>query len=266
MSDLIYKKEGKIGRIILNRPEKRNAINGEIITGIDNALKEAAADDEIRAVILEGAGEKAFTAGFDLKEAMANNITGIVERRADTAAEIEFFLRMWKFPKPIIAKVHGYCIGGGISLAMLSDMIIASEDAVFGNPEIVLGYIPEFPMEAWKMPFNKVREFFYLGKYFSAGEMEKMNVVNMVVPREALEKTAVETAERIAQIPPQSMKMLKYSLNKFYEMQGFHNTVDFTMELFNLGRTHMQQNEVAEFRDDISKGGLKQALNKQYNQ
>lgn len=265
MSDLLYKKEGTIARIILNRPEKRNAINGAIITGIDESLKDAAKDPEVRVVILEGAGEKAFTAGFDLKEAMENNITAIVDRREDTEAEVEFFLRMWHFPKPIIGKIQGYCIGGGVSLAMLCDMIVASENAVFGNPEIVLGFIPEFPMEAWKMPFNKVREFFYLGKYFSAKEMEAMNVVNFVVPFEELDKKAVEVAKRVTQIPADSVKMLKYSMNMVYEMQGFLHTVDFTKELFNLGRTHMQQNEVTEFKEDIEKGGLKAALHKQYN-
>lgn len=165
MSELLYEKQGMIAKIIINRPEKRNALNSAVIHGIDEALKQAAEDPKVRVVILGGAGEKAFTAGFDLKEAMEHNITGVVERRKDTSEEIKFFMRMWNFPKPIVAAIQGYCIGGGITLAMLSDMVIASEDASFGNPEIILGYVPEFPMEVWKMPFNKVREFFYLSKF-----------------------------------------------------------------------------------------------------
>ena len=168
MSELLYEKQGMIAKIIINRPEKRNALNSAVIHGIDEALKQAAEDPKVRVVILGGAGEKAFTAGFDLKEAMEHNITGVVERRKDTSEEIKFFMRMWNFPKPIVAAIQGYCIGGGITLAMLSDMVIASEDASFGNPEIILGYVPEFPMEVWKMPFNKVREFFYLSKFFTA--------------------------------------------------------------------------------------------------
>lgn len=154
MSELLYEKQGMIAKIIINRPEKRNALNSAVIHGIDEALKQAAEDPKVRVVILGGAGEKAFTAGFDLKEAMEHNITGVVERREDTSEEIKFFMRMWNFPKPIVAAIQGYCIGGGITLAMLSDMVIASEDASFGNPEIILGYVPEFPMEVWKMPFN----------------------------------------------------------------------------------------------------------------
>ena len=265
MSDLLYEKQGAIAKIIINRPEKRNALNSAVIHGIDESLRIAAEDDEVRVVILTGAGDKAFTAGFDLKEAMEHNITGVVERRKDTSEEIEFFMRMWHFSKPIVAAIRGYCIGGGITLAMLSDMVIASEDATFGNPEILLGYVPEFPMEVWKMPFNKVREFFYLSKFFTAAEMCDMNVVNQVVPGEKLEETAMAVAERIAQIPPESTKIIKYSLNKCYELQGFRNTVDFVSELFNLGRVHMQTTQVDDFRNDIAEGGLASALKKQYN-
>ena len=264
MNELLYEKQGAIARIIINRPEKRNALNSAVIHGIDESLKMAAEDDEVRVVILTGAGEKAFTAGFDLKEAMEHNITGVVERRKDTSEEIEFFMRMWHFPKPIVAAIRGYCIGG-ITLAMLSDMVIATEDATFGNPEILLGYVPEFPMEVWKMPFNKVREFFYLSKFFTAAEMRDMNVVNQVVPGEKLEETVMAVAERIAQIPPESTKIIKYSLNKCYELQGFRNTIDFVSELFNLGRVHMQTTQVDDFRSDIAEGGLASALKKQYN-
>ena len=247
MSELLYEKQGMIAKIIINRPEKRNALNSAVIHGIDEALKQAAEDPKVR---------------VDLKEAMEHNITGVVERRKDTSEEIKFFMRMWNFPKPIVAAIQGYCIGGGITLAMLSDMVIASEDASFGNPEIILGYVPEFPMEVWKMPFNKVREFFYLSKFFTAAEMRDMNVVNQVVPYEKLEETAMAVANRIAQIPPESAKIIKYSLNKCYELQGFRSTIDFVSEMFNLGRIHMQTTGVDEFRSDIAEGGLKKQYGK----
>lgn len=119
--------------------------------------------------MIRAEGEKAFTAGFDLKESMEHNITDIVERRADTKSEVDFFLYMWYLPKPIISAVQGYCIGGGITIAMMSDLVIAADNASFGNPEIVLGFTPEIPMEHWKLPFNKATEWYFMGKYFSAG-------------------------------------------------------------------------------------------------
>ena len=95
--------------------------------------------------------------------------------------------------------------------------------------------------------------------------MADMNVINMVVPYENLEKEAVKMAERIALIPPESMKMLKHSLNKCCELQGFLSTVDFVAEMFNLGRTYMQTSQVDDFKKDIENGGLKLALDKKYN-
>lgn len=263
MSVLLYEKHGEIAKIILNRPEKRNALNSAMIRGIGESL-EKAADPEVKVLILCGAGEKAFTAGFDLKESMENNITDIVERRADTKSEIDFFMKLWHFPKPVIASVQGYCIGGGNTLSFMSDMIIAADNAQFGNPEMLLGYVPQIPIEIWKMPFNKAREWFYMSKYLSAQELHGLGVVNEVVPFEQLGERTMEVAKQIARVPADSMRMTKYALNKAYELQGLTHTIDFVSEMFNLGRTHMQQNEMAKFRDSINKGGLKAALDEQY--
>lgn len=264
MTDLLYEKSDNIAKIIMNRPKKRNAINSNIMQGLKESFAKAKDDSEVKVVILKGAGDKAFTAGFDLVESMQHNITDVVDRRADTSSEIDFFINMWEFPKPIIAQVQGYCIGGGVTLSFLCDIIVASEDATFGNPEILLGYIPQFPIEIWKMPFNKVREFYYLSKYFTAKEMEKMGVVNFVVPFENLEQKALEVAQQVAKIPHESMRMMKHSINKCYELQGMRHTIDFAAEMFNLGRIHMQKTQVGDFKEGIIKDGLKSALNKVY--
>lgn len=115
------------------------------------------------------------------------------------------------------------------------------------------------------MPFNKAREFFFLSKYFTAKEMADMNVVSMVVPFEKLHGEALKLAERIALVPPESMKMIKHTLNKCCELQGFLSTIDFTSEMFNLGRTYMQTTQVDDFKNDIKNNGLKQAIGKKYN-
>lgn len=264
MSVLLYEKHGEIAKIILNRPEKRNALNAAMLKGIDASLDKAADDDGVKVLILCAAGEKAFTAGFDLKESMDNNITDIVERRKDTKSEIDFFMKLWRFPKPVIASVQGYCIGGGNTMSFMSDMIIAADNAQFGNPEMLLGYVPQIPIELWKMPFNKLREWFYLSKYYTAQELRDMGVVNEVVPYANLEERTMEIARQVAKVPADSMQMTKYALNKAYELQGLTHTIDFVSEMFNLGRTHMQQNEMAKFRDSMNKGGLKAALDEQY--
>lgn len=265
MSVILYEKQDNIGVITLNRPEKRNALNSAMIEGLGNSLHQAADDDEVKVILIKANGEKAFTAGFDLKESMEHNITDVVERRADTAGEVEFFKYLWYLPKFVVSAVQGYCIGGGNTISLMSDMIIAADNATFGNPEIVLGFTPQIPVELWKMPMNKALEWYYMSKYFTAQEMAQIGVVNEVVPFEKLHERAFEVAKQAAKIPADSMKMMKHGIRKCYDIMGFANTLDYTAEMFNLSRTNMQQKEMSEFKKSIESGGLKSALNERYN-
>lgn len=264
MSVILYEKQDNIGIITLNRPEKRNALNSAMIQGLGDYLHQAADDPEVKVIVIRGAGEKAFTAGFDLKESMENNITDIVERRADTRSEVEFFKYLWYLPKPVISAVQGYCIGGGITISLMSDLIIAADNAAFGNPEIVLGYTPEIPVELWKLPMNKAMEWYFESKYFSAEELREIGVVNEVVPFEQLWDRAIEVARLVAKVPAESMGMMKYCIRKVYDLRGFANSLDFTAEMFNLSRTNMQQKDMRSFKASIESGGLKSALNERY--
>lgn len=265
MSVILYEKKENIGIITLNRPEKRNALNSELLAGFGKFLHEAADDPEVKVIIIRAAGEKAFTAGFDLKESMEHNITDIVERRADTASEVEFFKYMWYLPKPIISAVQGYVIGGGITISLMSDLIVAADTATFGNPEIVLGFTPQIPVEIWKLPMNKAIEWYYLSKFFSAEEMREMGVVSKVVPYEQLDEAAMEMAKQIAKVPAESMGMMKHCIRKCFDLRGFSNTLDYTAEMFNLSRTNMQKKDMSSFKSDIESGGLKAALGTRYN-
>ena len=137
---LLYEQIGKVVKLTINRPAKRNAMNHAVIQGLHDAFDKIAADDSVSVVVIGGAGEKAFTAGFDLKESANSNITDVMERRADTHNENALWMKMWNLHKPIITMIHGYTIGGGITIAMLSDMVFAaSEGLTLGNPEVVLG-------------------------------------------------------------------------------------------------------------------------------
>jgi len=196
---------------------------------------------------------------------MEHNITDIVERRADTASELDFFMYMWYLPKPIISAVQGYVIGGGITISLMSDLIVAADTATFGNPEIVLGFTPQIPVEIWKLPMNKAIEWYYLSKFFSAEEMREMGVVTQVVPYEKLDETAMEMAKQIAKVPAESMGMMKHCIRKCFDLRGFSNTLDYTAEMFNLSRTNMQKKDMSSFKSDIESGGLKAALGSRYN-
>jgi enoyl-CoA hydratase len=259
MSILIYEKKDDIGRIIINRPEVRNAINSALVTKLNATLEEVANDDSVRVVIISAAGDKAFSAGFDLKESISSPIIKVPERREDTRFELDTWLKIWDMPKPVIAQVQGYCIGGGLHLALMCDLLIASDDAKFGEPEIQYSYIPDILIEPWKLPFNKARELLYLGGFISAKELYNLGVVNRIVPFEKLEEETLKIAKHLANMPQDTMKMLKYQVNKTYEIMGFKNSMDFAAEMFNLCRINQAQSE-SEFNEIVRTKGLKAAL------
>ena len=265
MSVILYEKVDNIAVITLNRPEKLNALNSAVIHGLHEYMHKAGDDPEVKVIVLRGAGKKAFTAGFDLTEAMGNNITDVVARRADTRSEMDFFMYMWYLPKPIICAVQGYCIGGGIQLAEVSDLIIAADNATFGNPEALLGYTPEWSIDLYKLPLNKLTEWAFLAKYFSAEELREIGFVNEVVPFEQLEERTMEVARLVARIPSESMAIMKYTIRKCYDIRGLSNTLDFCVETFNLNRIRMQQNEAAALKEEIAEGGLSATLKRRYN-
>ena len=240
MSIILYEKTDGIGVITLNRPEKLNALNRELIAGLQHYVRQAGEDPEVKVIVLRGAGKKAFTAGFDLKEMDALNITDVVERRADTHGEVDFFKYMWYLPKPIICAVQGYCIGGGIQFTQVADLIIAADNATFGQPETVLGYTPEMILESYKLPLNKFTEWHFLAKYYSAEELRQMGYVNEVVPYEQLEQRTMEVARQVARIPAESMAIMKYTIRKCYDLRGVANVMDFTAEMFSLNRIRME--------------------------
>ena len=261
---LLYEQFGKVVKLTLNRPTKRNAMNHAIIQGLHDAFDRIAVDDRVSVVVIGGAGEKAFTAGFDLKEAAGADITDVMERRADTRNENKLWMKMWNLHKPIITMIHGYTIGGGITIAMLSDMVFAaSEGLKLGNPEVALGYISSFPVSPYKLPFNKARELCLLGDFWTAQDLKDVGIVNKIFPYEQLEEETMKIAQHIAQTPLFSLSMMKQDMNKVYENMGFYNTVEYACEMFNLCRLHM--NTATSFSKDINEKGLKHTIETKYN-
>lgn len=265
MDVVLYEKKEGIGVITLNRPKKLNALSAELLELLQKYMHEAGDDPEVKVIVLRAAGEKAFTAGFDLNETVDNNIVDVVARRADTRHEVEFFMYMWYLPKPIIASVQGYCIGGGLQLCDVSDLVIAADNATFGNPENLLGYTCQMSVDMFKLPLNKLTEWLFLSKYFSAEELREVGYVNEVVPLDKLEERTMEIAQQVAKIPAESMAIMKETLRMCYDMRGLTNTMRLTAETYNLNRLRMQQNEAASFGKDVQAGGLSAALKDRYN-
>ncbi|MCB6610609.1 enoyl-CoA hydratase-related protein [[Clostridium] symbiosum] len=258
-SVLLYERKEKIGFLIINRPKARNAFNQELVEKLGRFIRMADQDPDTNVIVISAVGDKAFSAGFDIKESIGEPIVEVTPRRENTKFELETWREVWKCKKPVIASVQGFCIGGGLHLAFMSDLIIASEDAVFGEPEVAFSYVPDILIEPWKLPMNKVRQLLYLGEYLTAEELRECGVVNKVVAREKLGEETERMAKKIADMPADTMAMLKYQVNKTYEIQGMNNAMDFAAEIFNLCRINQAQTQ-KEFNDIVTSQGLKAAL------
>ncbi len=204
-------KEGQIAVVQLNRPKVLNALNSELMVELVNALEELDRDKNVHAIILTG-GESVFAAGADLREmAEATPVDLVLGRR------FELWDRLRKIAKPIVAAVSGYCLGGGNELAMSCDIIIASETATFGQPEVNVGIMPgaggtqRLTRAVGKY---KAMEMILTGKSISAEEACRVGLVNRVVPVESLMVEAKKIANEIASKPTISVRSAKEAISR----------------------------------------------------
>jgi len=209
--NIVVTKEGSIGIVQLNRPSALNALNFELMAELVKALEELDGDQAVRVIILTG-NERAFAAGADLKEmSQAGPVDLILGRR------FELWDRVRKIAKPIIAAVSGYCLGGGNELAMSCDLIIASENATFGQPEVNVGIMPgaggtQRLIRA--VGKYKAMEMILTGKPITANEAYRVGLVNRVVPAESLLDETKKMANEIASKPPISIRAAKEAILK----------------------------------------------------
>lgn len=205
---LLVERRGRVAIITINRPEKRNALN--IQTRAEGAaiLDELRDDESVGVVIFTGAGDKAFIAGADIGEFAGR--TALTQR--DVMMGRSLFTAVDTFPKPVIAMVNGYCLGGGCELALACDLRIASETASFGQPEINLGIIPGgggTQRLTRLIGEGKAMEMILTGDIIDAKTAFTLGLVNMVVPAEDLEAKTMEIANRISEKSPIALRMAK---------------------------------------------------------
>jgi len=203
-------KDGQIAWIVFDHPERRNAISVDMWRQIPAVARELATDDEVRVVILRGEGEHAFVAGADISE-FSSQRTGTAILDYD-AASGRAFGALAKLGKPVIAQIHGSCIGGGMAVALTADLRYAADDAVFAIPAARLGLGYHMAgMEALTrvVGFSAAKEIFFTARKFSAEEARDLGLVNRVVPARELDAYVRETAVRIAGNAPLTVKSVK---------------------------------------------------------
>jgi enoyl-CoA hydratase len=206
-----YRGTGGTAEIMLNRPEVLNAINGAMHHGILAALDQAAGDDAIRAVVIRGSG-RAFSAGGDLKAVAAGE---------DVGHPVALGRAIWNLPKPVIAAVHGYCLGQACELAAVCDLTVADESARFGEVEINHGWGPPLPITPFVLGLKRAKEILLLGELMDAGLAMQIGLVNRVVPENELDAEVDRITNRIAGLKAEAVAANKQLINRRYEAAGF---------------------------------------------
>lgn len=226
---VLYSTRGHVATITMNRPEVANAQNTALIDGIDAALDEADADDEIRVVVLAGNGRH-FSSGHDLKALVGEaepdawrlmRETPEGKFRHEQVMYYDRCLRIYSFRKPTIAAVQGACVAAGLMLACMCDLIVAADDATFQNPVLrMTGAGVELLVEPWELGIRKAKEFLWTGEKIDAQEAWRLGLVNRVVPRAELAERVDELADRVALVPPATAQVVKDSLNNTAALMG----------------------------------------------
>jgi enoyl-CoA hydratase len=212
--NIMYGVNEGIATITFNRPKSLNALNGALLAEFSRALDEIAADEDIRVLILTGAGDKSFVAGADITELATFDS---LKAKAFARKGHDIINKLQALPIAVIAAVNGFALGGGTEIAIACDFIYASENAKFGQPEINLGVVPGFG-GTQRLPrligTNMAKELIFTGKMISAEEALKLGLVNKVVPQENLMEEVMKTADIIASKGKVSLREAKQAVNR----------------------------------------------------
>jgi enoyl-CoA hydratase len=238
---LLLERRGRVAVITINRPQKLNALNIQTRTEGAAALDELREDEGVRVVVITGAGEKAFVAGADIGEFEGR--TAVTQR--DVMLGRSLFTAVDTFPKPVIAMINGFCLGGGCELALSCDLRVASEAARFGQPEINLGIIPGgggTQRLTRLVGEGKAMELILTGDMIDAQTAYNLGLVNMVVPAADLEAKTLELANRIADKSPVALRMAKEAV-KTAARSGLDEGLRREVDLFALTFSSEDKNE-----------------------
>lgn len=241
---VIYSVEGAVARVSLNRPEKRNALNDAVIAGIKEGLGKAARDENVKVVVIAGAG-KDFCSGADLSALQKIAGASVAENAEDARALLELFLLIRQLPVPVVAAVTGRALAGGCGLATACDLVLASASARFGYPEVKIGFVPAMVMAILRRNVSEKRAFELVtrGEELSAEEAKQIGLVNQVFSDETFAGKVDAYVKRFEQLSKQAIALTKGLL---YQIDG--------MAFVEALETGADVNVIARMTDDCQKG------------
>lgn len=227
--DLLYSVDDRIARLTLNRPQHMNAFSKRLVEEIVAAIAAADADPEVRVVVIAGAGGKAFSAGYDIKESAALPKRTLAEWRARMQLDLRFTYAAWDCTKPVIAMIDGFCLAGALEFVQCCDIRYCSADAQFGVVETRFGNGIATLMMPWLIG-NRCRELIYTGDRFGAEDARRLGLVDRVFPKAALEAESLKIARRISRVALDCLKWNKRAVNQSFETMGLRAALQYGSE------------------------------------
>ena len=228
---ILYQSENNIAHITLNRPERLNALDKATLIEINTAMDLAESDDSVRAIVLSGSG-RAFSSGFDLKAQMDAKPSGEKVWREILDLDFNTTMRFWNSPKPTIAAVHGACMAGAFEFALSCDIAIASEEAIFGEPELKFGAGIVTLLVPWVIGPKKAKDIIFTGQdRISADHALEMGIISRVVKTGSHVKVAMQIAKSIALVDPNVVMGTKKAINEGYEIQGMQKALKCALDI-----------------------------------
>jgi enoyl-CoA hydratase len=252
-----YERRGALALITLNRPDKLNAINADMVGEIGGALDIAEADDNVRVIVLAGAG-RAFSAGFDLETGDAATDTEAVRRTL--TKDFGIIMRFWDCPKPTVAAVHRYCLGSALEMAVACDVTLAADDCLFGEPEVQFGSGIVAMLLPWLIGPKQAKELLLTGDdRIPAERALQLGLVNRVVPAARLLDEALDLGRRIAANDQVAVRLTKLAVNRSMDVAGLRQALLQALELDVIIET-TQTPESRAFNEILNREGAKAAV------
>jgi enoyl-CoA hydratase len=251
--------EGPVAVLTLNRPERLNAINQQMLSEIQLACDQVEADDATRVLVVTSAG-KAFSSGFDLQDQAAKTPQGHGEWRPVLRKDFEGVIRFWRLSKPTVAAVRGPALAGGCEMAMACDITVAGESAVFGEPEVKFGAGIVVMLLPWLTGPKQAKEIAMLGlDNLSAQQALSLGLINRVVADTAVDETAMGIARRIAVVDPMVIRRTKQQINESLAIMGMDQALERALAI-DLELEGEGSPDKRDFLEELRANGLRGAL------
>ena len=230
MTTVLYEAGDGVATLTLNRPERLNAITPELVADLRTGLERAWADAEVRAIRLRGAG-RGFCAGYDIGWGAEHMESAEGGRPWDPIADyrlmsgfVDAYMQLWRSPKPVIAQVHGFCVGGGTDFALCSDLIVCSQDCRIGYPPARVWGSPTTMMWTYRLGLERSKRLLLTGDALDGRRAAEWGLASEAVPEAELDEAALALARRVARLPSNQLHMMKLLVNNVIEQMGLATT------------------------------------------